>query len=102
MNSWNTDTSREYLRNLLSHNVMRIVFTKRDGTERTLICTRKLDLIPEENHPKKKRQTPDSIPVWSIEDEGWRSFRYDRLKHVESVLLNEDNKPVTGMTHASI
>lgn len=92
---WSTDTNREYLKSLLEHNVMRIVFLKRDGTERTLICTRKTDLIPEANRPKKKRETPNSLPVWSMEDEGWRSFRYERLRHVETipVQLVEDNNP---------
>lgn len=97
MSDWNNDLTREYLKGLLAHNVMRIVFMKRDETERTLICTRQMDLIPEENHPKGvKRENPDSLPVWSIEDEGWRSFRFDSVKHVESVQLDEHNKPVAG------
>jgi len=96
-NTWDNFTNREYLRQLLAHSTMRIVFTKRDGTERTLICTRDMNLVPEENHPKGvKREAPDSLPVWSILDEGWRSFRFDAVKDVETVQLDENNKPVSG------
>ncbi len=95
--TWNTDTNREYLKDLLAHSTMQIVFTKRDGTERTLLCTRNMDLIPVENHPKGVKTLGDgSLPVWSILDEGWRSFRFASVKNVETVQLDENNSPVSG------
>ena len=92
--AWANDLCREYLKQLLSHNVMRVIFEKRDGTERTLICTRQMDLIPEEHHPKGvKKDDPAVLPVWSVEDEGWRSFRFDTVRHVGEVKM-EDGKIV--------
>ncbi len=82
-------TERVALKALLAHSTMRIVFTKRDGTERTLICTRDMDLVPEENRPKGvKTESLDSLPVWSIEDKGWRSFRIDSVTAVQTLSLH--------------
>ncbi len=82
-------TERVALKALLAHSTMRIVFTKRDGTERTLICTRDMNMIPEENHPKGvKTESLDSLPVWSIEDKGWRSFRVDAVTVVQTVHIH--------------
>jgi hypothetical protein len=102
-NTWDDYSNREYLKQLLSHSTMRIVFTKRDGTERTLLCTRNMGMVPVENHPKGvKREAPDSLPVWSILDEGWRSFRFDTVKDVEAVQLDENNNPVSGQMIVNI
>lgn len=94
--AWASDTNKQYLKDMLSGNIMRIVFEKRDGTERSLICTRDLGLVAEENHPKGvKRDNPDVLPVWSIPDAGWRSFRFDRVRHVTLITeLNNDNAVV--------
>lgn len=93
MSDWITDSAREYLKNLLSNQVMRVRFTKRDGTERTMLCTRSMELIPEENHPKGTniKENPDVLRVWSTDSEGWRSFRYDSiLGVVPAMVLQED------------
>ena len=84
-----TITNRDALKAMLAQSTMRIVFTKRDGTERTLICTRDMALIPEENHPKGvKTESLDSMPVWSIKDEGWRSFRLDAVTLVQTICIH--------------
>lgn len=94
--AWASEVNKEYLKEMLSEHIMRINFQKRDGSFRTLVCTRKMDLVPEENHPKGiKKDNPNVLPVWSIVDEGWRSFRFDSVNSVTIVSeLSENNKIV--------
>ncbi len=88
---YDTDTTRKYLKGILSHGIWRVRFTKRDGTERTMFCTRSMELIPEENHPKGANITenPDVLRVWSVKDEGWRSFRFDSIMSVPTPTQEE-------------
>jgi len=94
MSNWDTDDRREFLKSFLSNQVMLVRFTKRDGSERVMLCTRDMKLIPEENHPKGANFTenPDVLRVWSTDDEGWRSFRYDSvLTVVPAMALQEES-----------
>ena len=65
--------------------VVRLVFTKKDGTERVLVGTRNPLLIPSDDHPKgtEHSRTSDTLPVYDLEAKGWRSFKPDSLKSVE-------------------
>ena len=73
----------EYLKKTLFENVVNVLFVKKDGTERKLICTLKPDLLPVqtdlEEAVQKKTPNPDVLAVWDIENKGWRSFRYDSI-----------------------
>ena len=73
----------EYLKKTLFENVVNVLFIKKDGTERKLICTLKPDLLPVqtdlEEAVQKKTPNPDVLAVWDIENKGWRSFRYDSI-----------------------
>ena len=65
----------------LSKGVVTVVFTKKDGTDRTMSCTRNSVLIPSEFHPKNEsKEIGDNIPVFDVEANGWRSFNYNSLK----------------------
>lgn len=78
------------LKEVLQNSVVTVVFTKVDGTERTMNCT----LLPEyikatvgekqqlltESLPKP--ENPNTIAVWDVENNGWRSFRLDSIKTV--------------------
>ena len=91
--AWASDSNKQFLKDTLAENIMRVVFEKQDGTERSLICTRNMDLVPEKNHPKRDRVNPDALPVWSMVDQDWRSFRFDRVRHVTLITeMTEDNK----------
>lgn len=63
-----------------------VVFEKTDGTIRNMLATLKSELLPEqtdiEEHIQKKKLNPDTLAVWDTENQGWRSFRWDRLKRV--------------------
>lgn len=64
-----------------------ITFTKRDGTERVMLCTLMESELPSrsENGESKREHSPDVQPVWDIEANGWRSFRWDSLVSFRSM-----------------
>lgn len=91
--AWAADSNKQLLKESLAEKIMRVVFEKEDGTERSLICTRNMDLIPKKHHPKRDRVESGALPVWSLVDEDWRSFRFDRVRHVTHItVLSDDNE----------
>ena len=89
-NSLNTTTDQtnsswrnEYLKQALLDDVVEVLFVKKDGTERRMVCTLKPDLLPAqtdlEEQVQKKASNPDILAVWDLENQGWRSFRYDSI-----------------------
>lgn len=78
--------SREGLIDILVKYVATINFTKKDGTERQMICTRNAKymtgnaITPKELDAARKKENDQVISVWDIEKEAWRSFRIDSLK----------------------
>lgn len=80
-----TPEGREWLRELLRSENVTITFTKKDGTERKLLCTLSESKIPSEKSPKNsgKAKPADSIAVFDLENQDWRSFRFDSVKKIE-------------------
>lgn len=78
-NSWRN----EYLKQALLDGVVEVLFVKKDGTERRMVCTLKPGLLPAqtdlEEAVQKKTPNPDVLAVWDLENQGWRSFRYDSV-----------------------
>lgn len=73
----------------LSHGPLIVTFTKQDGTERVMRCTKSLDLIPADKLPKPKLPTdvvantdPQLFKVYDMEKKEWRSFRYTTIKTI--------------------
>lgn len=71
---------------LLHEGEVLVAFEKADGSERNMLATLTEVLLPEqvdvEEHIQKKKPNPDVCVVWDTENQGWRSFRWDRLKRV--------------------
>lgn len=84
----NTPEGRAWLRGLLQNEEVKITFTKKDGTEREMLCTLVSDKIPSEQSPKNtgKAQSDEAIAVFDLENEGWRSFRWDSVTKIEFTL----------------
>jgi hypothetical protein len=82
---FDTKEGREWLRGVLRSEKVAVTFTKKDGSERKLICTLKEDKIPSEKAPKNtgKAKSEESIAVFDLEKSDWRSFRFDSVKKVE-------------------
>lgn len=77
--------SREVLKKQLQEGIMNVVFTKVDGTERTMKATLSNDYVPlMDTTAVKQKHTPnpDVLAVWDVDANGWRSFRFDSIKKV--------------------
>lgn len=75
---------KEMLRNEANQG-LRITFTKKDGSDRTMRCTLVGTFIPEDKHPKGTGRlvTEDTCRVFDLDKQEWRSFRWDSVKRVE-------------------
>lgn len=78
-NTWQA----EYIKNALQSSELNVVFIKKDGSERSMRCTLKPELLPAqtdlEEAVQKKTPNPDVLKVWDLEKEAWRSFRFDSI-----------------------
>lgn len=72
-----------YLKEALHNGVIEVLFLKKDGTERRMLCTLQASYLPAqtdlEEAVQKKTPNPDVLAVWDVEAHGWRSFRYDSI-----------------------
>lgn len=63
-----------------------VVFTKADGTERTMLCTKNAEVIAEQyTAPEKKTDRSREVKaglmvVFDLEKNEWRSFKLDSVK----------------------
>lgn len=75
--------TEENLTTLLREKVMVVTFTKLNGDERIMTCTKSFDIIPEDQRPKTTSEPKKgNITVWDLNAKGWRSFKYDRVRAV--------------------
>lgn len=76
--------TREDLVDRLKQSVVNVVFTKADGSERTMNCTLKLENIPEDQHPKCViKSESDQIRVFDTDIDAWRSFNFGSVKTID-------------------
>lgn len=87
MNEFNTDDGKAWIQGLLKSDIVTIKFKKADGSERAMKCTLKEDMVPKSDKESKKQRSDSALPVWDIEKESWRSFRYDSILSVEFGLI---------------
>ena len=80
------DALREKYIEHLRDGVCRVTFTKKDGTERKMLCTLDMSGIPEKDVPKsdgnvslEEGTLPETVRVYDLEKEAWRSFRLDSV-----------------------
>lgn len=79
-----TKKDKNWLLNVLREGEVTVKFTKKDGSERTLLCTLNESKIPAEKSPKgvEKQKNEEVVPVFDLENQGWRSFRWDSITEV--------------------
>lgn len=85
--------TQDKLNELLKEGEVIVTFTKKDGSTRTMVCTKNHLLIPSDMlheqsddplHPKKQiKQNPNQVRVFDVEKQGWRSFNYSSVTEVE-------------------
>ena len=82
---------RDWVRSLLQTTEATVTFVKSDGTVRDMRCTLNWNMIPGEDLPKlidltesKQRKAPseDTLRVFDLDINQWRSFRFDRLQRI--------------------
>jgi hypothetical protein len=71
---------------------VRVLFTKKDGTEREMLCTLVYTNIPEDSQPKDTTYNTSvvgsAVRVFDLEKSEWRSFRWDSVKSVNGVMYD--------------
>jgi hypothetical protein len=85
--TFKTAEEKDWLRVLLGEREVSIIFTKKDGTERKMICTLSENKIPANFVPKntkksEKTEIGESLAVFDLEKSDWRSFRFDSIKEI--------------------
>ena len=97
----------ESVRNELRNGVVTVRFIKEStGTTREMVCTLdakflppKKEIVEGEVEKPKRAQNPDVCVVYDIQQDGWRSFRYDsivRYSTIDGVFeakVGHDSKP---------
>ena len=82
--------TREDLVDRLKQSVVNVVFTKADGSERTMNCTLKLENIPEDQHPKNTiKSESDQIRVFDTDIDAWRSFNFGSVKTIDGESVHD-------------
>jgi hypothetical protein len=79
---------KKWLKSHLAYGPTTVVFTKKDGTERTINCTTKPELVPVEPivegvEKKEKKINDEVMPVYDLDAKGWRSFRWDSIRAIQ-------------------
>jgi hypothetical protein len=80
-----TPEGRLWLKTLLSEQNVTIEFLKKDGSLRKMLCTLAESKIPSEKMPKGsgKTQNSETLAVFDVENDGWRSFRWDSIQKID-------------------
>lgn len=86
---------KRWLKSHLAYGPTTVVFTKKDGTERVMLCTTNESLVPQILHEtntdnpvdfpvtkKEKKVNEEVMPVYDLEAKAWKSFRWDSIKQV--------------------
>ena len=80
---------KDWLKKLLQDEIVTISFTKKDGTKRDMKCTLSESKIPSEFAPKgsEKAKSDEVLPVFDVEKQEWRSFRWDSINKIQFSLV---------------
>lgn len=86
--------TRNWLRDLLKSEVVTLTFTKKDGSQREMVATLSEARIPKTEKSTEsagtRKYSDEAQPVYDIEAEGWRSFRWDSLSKLEFSIGDEN------------
>jgi hypothetical protein len=91
LNEKDTKLFKKWLKSHLKHGPVTVIFTKKDGTERVMKCTTNPTVImfkdPTILESKKERKvSEDVMPVYDLEADAWKSFRWDSVKTIQLTL----------------
>jgi hypothetical protein len=77
-------TFRDWLRSHLAYGEVKVTFTKKDGSDREMLCTLKPEMVVEyvKKTDKEKTVNEEICAVFDLEKQEWRSFRFDSIKQI--------------------
>jgi hypothetical protein len=80
-----TQEGRDWLKSHLKMGPVYVTFTKKDGTERKMKCTLQEGVVvPHEKTTERvKEENTETLAVWDMEKNAWRSFRLDTVNTIE-------------------
>jgi len=80
------EAQKEWLIDSLQTDTVTVKFLKKDGTERVMKCTLSESFIPDELSPKNsdRVKSNDTVAVFDVEKQAWRSFRWDSILTVSA------------------
>ncbi len=78
---WTKESITEQLR----QGILDIQFVKKDGSLREMRCTLNEKHLPTVTTESTKKDNPNVLAVWDIDNNGWRSFRIDSITSVRIV-----------------
>ena len=88
------DESKNWLKSMLQSEVVTLTFTKKDGSERVMQATLSESRIPSSEKSSERAGTrtysDEAQPVYDIESNGWRSFRWDSLSKLDFSIGDEN------------
>jgi len=76
----------KWLRGMLEVSDVTVTFTKKDGTEREMICTLNPDVIPKKEiteGKKERKKSENTMVVYDVVANDWRSFTIKSVKQVQ-------------------
>lgn len=74
-------TTFETITEILKKSIVQVVFKKTDGTERVMKCTLNEKYLKPYTKKTDREKAPnkDTISVWDLDNEGWRSFKLENV-----------------------
>lgn len=84
---------RATLKENLTKCVGDVEFTKADGTSRKMMCTLMPEYLPamaigETVRHVPRKENDDTLAVWDLEKDAWRSFRVDSIVKISYIGVN--------------
>jgi hypothetical protein len=82
------DALYDWLSSILKTSKLTITFQKKDGSNRVMNATLNESIVPkyEKKTDKEKVKTKDTLSVFDLDKNEWRSFRLDSIKQIEGTL----------------
>jgi hypothetical protein len=77
---------KDWMLEHLAESEVTITFTKKDGSNRVMRCTRNVAAIPAEHAPKNEKATAiktDAIAAYDLDISEWRSFNLSAVTRID-------------------
>lgn len=84
---------KDFIRDILRNGPAKVVFTKKDGTIREMVCTLKRAILEEKqielvNSNSDRRANDEVLNVYDLEKDDWRAFRIDNVHTIEACVFD--------------